>query len=357
MGMRYIANRIGSGISFRIRIGSEILRYTVLIISLSILWGCTRSPMESDPGGVRLGEEPLIVFSFPGQKTSGIKISIWNHSPQPLEISTLQATPSFFTLTVPPMNLMPNESAECMATVYFSERFIIPEDRFNEETYELTGEMSPPAPYQGRAINFKLIRDKLFRVKPDESVKILVLDEAPPTVDLRLETYRVMDEIKLEQTKEILDITKSHLGREVILGLTPVEGLEPGTYTTQLLFSGLLAGEPTRRDNSISVMVFQSDPIEISPGDILLGKQPMGMFCQQKVIIYANSEDPLSLIDYSTTGDDTILEVLGVEEGKILIQVIQEIAGLNDQSREIQLKVGLRNEVFERKINISWYGQ
>jgi hypothetical protein len=325
--------------------------------SLIILSGCSRSPEESGHDGIQLGEEPLIVFSFPGQKTSEMKISIWNHSPQPLELSSLRPTPSFFTLTVPLMTLMPNESAECMATVHFTERSIIPEDRLNEETYELIGEMSPPAPYQGRAISFKLIRDKLFRIKPDESVKIIVPDEALPTVDLRLETYRVMDEIKLEQTNEILDITKSQSGREITLGFTPVKGLVVGTHTTHLLFSGLLAGEPTRRDHTISVMVHKMDPIRISPDTILLGIKPKGTVSQERVVITTNREDHLSLIEHSTTRDDTTVENLGIEDGKITLRIIQRITGNGDQRREVQLKLGLGDKVFERKIVIRWYIQ
>ena len=119
----------------------------------------------------------------------------------------------------------------------------------------------------------------------------------------------------------------------------------------------MLAGEPIRRDHSISVIVVKSDPIWISPNSILLGIQPMGTFCQQKVIISTRREDPLRLIDHSTTEGDTLIENLGYEDGRIVIRIIQEIAGFGNQNREIFLKLGFGNKVFERKIIIKWYGQ
>jgi len=86
-------------------------------------------------------------------------------------------------------------------------------------------------------IKFKLIYDKFFRENPEGSVKIIIPDDSIPTIDLRLTTYRVMDKVQLEQSDEILAVTKSQLGQEVSLGLTPLNGLEVGSHTTRLLFS------------------------------------------------------------------------------------------------------------------------
>ena len=191
----------------RLRIFEHIF-LLLLIFALPTMVSCSRSDFQSNDNGVKLDEEPLVIFSFPGQKTSTLKLTIRNHFTQPLVLSTFSSSPPYFYMDIPQISLMPNDTTECLATVHFREEFIDPAVRNNKESIELIGDMFPETQlqtsYQGRVIKFKLIYDKFFRENPEGSVKIIIPDDSIPTIDLRLTTYRVMDKVQLEQSDEIL---------------------------------------------------------------------------------------------------------------------------------------------------------
>ena len=67
----------------RLRI-SEHIFLLLLIFALPTMVSCSRSDFQSNDNGVKLDEEPLVIFSFPGQKTSTLKLprqkNLWAYS-------------------------------------------------------------------------------------------------------------------------------------------------------------------------------------------------------------------------------------------------------------------------------------